>query len=252
MKNHPILNALQEGIKQVNVEKNKVCISSDVFYSPEEVSFLGVDFFHTHRGRSVPFATGMKLGNPELKLIAVMGDLSTLGGNHLVHSGRRNIELVIICINNFIYPLEGGKESSEYSFSTYSNFERPFNIPHLARSCGAIYVARWTALHTKELAQSISKALGKEGLSVIEVISPGGNYFAGIKPVRNEQELIEYWYNHSVVKNGEDTKNIEIVSGKDLIVGEFIERERPTFLGSYNARLSGVLKEKFVPYGGEK
>ena len=62
MKNHPILNALQKGIKQANVEKNKVCISSDVFYSPEEVSFLGVDFFKTHRGRSLPISTRKKQG----------------------------------------------------------------------------------------------------------------------------------------------------------------------------------------------
>ncbi len=252
MKNNPILNALRKGIEGAPVEKDKVVISSDVFYTPEQIAPLGVDFFHTHRGRSIPFGTGMKLGNPELNVIAMIGDLSTLGGNHLVHAGRRNMELVAICVNNFVYPLKPEEEPAEYSFSTYSNFERPFNIPHLGRSCGAIFVARWTALHTKELGQSISKALGKRGFSVIEIISPGGNYFAGIDAVKNEQELIEYWHTHSVVKNGEDTMNVEIESGKDLIVGEFLERERPTFLDSYNARLSEVLAEKFVPYGGEK
>jgi 2-oxoglutarate ferredoxin oxidoreductase subunit beta len=252
MKNHPILKGIQEGINRADVKKENICITSDVFYTPEEVTPLGVDFFHTHRGRSIPFGTGMKLGNPNLNIIAVMGDLSTLGGNHLVHAGRRNMDLVVVCINNFVYPLEKGKESSEYTFSAYSNFERPFNIPHLGRSCGAIYVARWTALHTTELAQSISKGLGKQGLSVIEVVSPGGNYFAGIEPVENEQELIEYWYKHSVLKNGEDTMNVGIESGKDLIVGEFIERERTTFLDSYNARLSEIMGEKFIPYGGEK
>lgn len=252
MKNEPILSALHEGIKKANVARDSVIVSSDIFYTPEQVSLLGVDFFHTHRGRSIPFGTGMKLGNPELNVIAMIGDLSTLGGNHLVHAGRRNMELVAICVNNFLYPLKGGAESMEYRFSTYSNFERPFNIPHLGRSCGAIFVARWTALHTEELSQTIAKAMGKNGFSVIEVVSPGGNYFAGIDPVENEQELIEYWYNHSVVKNGEDTMNVGIESGKDLIVGEFLERERPTFLDSYNARLSEILGEKFVPYGGEK
>lgn len=252
MKNEPILSALHEGIKKANVARDSVIISSDIFYTPEQVSLLGVDFFHTHRGRSIPFGTGMKLGNPGLNIIAMIGDLSTLGGNHLVHAGRRNMELVAICVNNFVYPVRAGEESMEYTFSTYSNFERPFNIPHLGRSCGAIFVARWTALHTEELSKTIAKAMGKNGFSVIEIVSPGGNYFAGIDPVENEKELIEYWYNHSVVKNGEDTMNVGIESGKDLIVGEFLERERPTFLDSYNARLSEILGEKFVPYGGEK
>jgi 2-oxoglutarate ferredoxin oxidoreductase subunit beta len=251
MTEYPILNAVHNGLKKSSVKRDTVCIASDVFYAPEAVEPLGVDFINTHRGRSIAFGTGMKLGNPDLKVICFVGDLATLGGNHLVHAGRRNMELLVICINNFVYPIETGKESSEYAFSAYSNFERPFTIPHIAKSCGAIFVARWTALHSEELSASIAKALGKQGFSVIEVVSPGGNYFAGIDSLENERELVQYWYEHSVVKHGEDTMNVAIESGKDLIVGEFIERERPTFLDSYNARLSEILGEKFVPYGGK-
>lgn len=251
MKQHPILSALVNAIKGAGVDKNKVCVASDIFYSPQEIEPLGFDFFQTPRGRPIPFGTGLKLGNPELKVVALTGDLSTLGGNHLVHAGRRNMELVTVCINNFVYPLEPGKESAKYMFSTYSNFERPFNIPHLGRSCGAVFVARWTALHTKELSMSVVKALNKPGFSVIEVISPGGNYFPGIDPLDEESDLIKYWYEHSVIKNGEDTMNLEIESGKEIIVGEFIERERPTFIDSYNARLSEIMGDKFVPYGGK-
>ncbi len=251
MTEYPILTAVQNGLKKSPVKKEQVCIASDVYYAPEAIKPLGVDYVHTHRGRSIAFGTGLKLGNPDLSIIAFVGDLATLGGNHLVHAGRRNMELLVICINNFVYPTEKGEESSEYAFSAYSNFERPFNIPHIAKSCGAIFVARWTPLHSKELSASIAKALGKHGCSVIEVISPGGNYFAGIDPLKNEQKLIKYWHDHAVVKNGEDTMNVAIESGQDLIVGEFIERERPTFLDSYNARLSEILGEKFVPYGGK-
>lgn len=63
--------------------------------------------------------------------------------------------------------------------------------------------------------------------------------------------MIKYWYEHSEIKNGEDTMNLEIESGKEIIVGEFIERERPTFIDSYNARLSEIMGDKFVPYGGK-
>lgn len=251
MKKNPILNALADAIKSAGIDKKSICIASDIFFPPQSIKSLGIDFFHTPRGRSIPFGTGLKLGNPELKVIALMGDISTLGGNHLVHAGRRNMELVTLCINNFVYPTKPGKESIKYKFSAYSNFERPFNIPHLGKSCGAVYVARWTALHKKGLTASISKALNKSGLSVIEVISPGGNYFAGVKPLEEQSDLLRYFYKHSIVKNGEDTMNIEIESGKDIIVGEFVERERPTFIDSYNAQLSKIMGDKFVPYGGK-
>ena len=78
----------------------------------------------------------------------------TLGGNHVVHSGRRNMELTVICVNTFVYRKVAGKVAPTQSapFSPYSTFEQPFNVPHLANSCGAVFTARWTALHTEELA----------------------------------------------------------------------------------------------------
>lgn len=252
MNKNPILNALGETLKKVGIDKKKVCITSDIFYKPEDIKPLGVDFYHTHRGRSIAFATGLKLGNPALKVIAFIGDLSTLGGNHFVHAGRRNMNLVTICINNYIYPFKATKKPVKTFFSTYSNFERPFNMPHLAKSCGAVFVARWTSLHTKELSASITKALQKSGFSAIEVISPGGHYFAGIPDLKEEPELIKFYYKNSEIKNGEETMNLEIEFGKKIIVGEFIDRERPTFIDLYNKRLSKVLGDKFEPYGGNR
>ncbi len=251
MKKYPILEALNDALKKSNINMDKVCLVSDVFYTPEAIKPLEVDFINTHRGRSVAFGTGLKLGNPDLQVISLVGDLATLGGNHLVHAGRRNMNLIAICINNFVYPTKSGEQSPAYMFSTYSNFERPFNIPHIAKSCGAVFVARWTALHTKQLTDSLLKAMTKEGLSVIEVIAPGGHYFAGVDALENESELINFCYKNSEVKNGEDTQNLEIKTGKKIIVGEFIERKRLTFLDSYNARLSEVMGNKFVPYGGK-
>lgn len=250
MKKYPILKALENVLKKSEIDRQKVSLVSDVFYPPDAIEPLKIDFVNTHRGRSIAFGTGLKLGNPELTVVAFVGDLATLGGNHLVHAGRRNMEVIAVCINNFVYPIKPGKVSSKYRFSAYSNFERPFNIPHIAKSCGAIFVARWSIMQTKELSQSLLKAMGKNGLSVIEVIAPGSHYFAGIDNVKNESELVKFWDKHTKINNGEDTQNLTIESGKDIIVGEFVDRERPTFLDSYNARLSEIMGDAFVPYGG--
>jgi len=246
-----IITAFSKGIEKSGIKPSKVSVPSDIPFGSEVVNHLGVDFFHTIRGRAIPFGTGLKLGNPALKVVPFVGDLMTLGGNHFVHAGRRNMELLVICVNNFVYRKIGGQPtpSTPVTFSPYSTFEEPFNIPHLGNSCGAVYTARWTALHTDELANSIAEALNKQGLSVIEVLSPGPNYYTKIEDI--ESNLINFYYENSVIKNGEDPKNARITPEEKIVVGKFTDKERPTFIDSYNAQLSKVLGDKFTPYGGK-
>lgn len=248
---NPIITAFAKGIERLGIEPSRVCVPSDIPFEPEVVNYLGIDFFHTTRGRSIAFGTGLKLVNPNLRVVPFIGDLMTLGGNHFVHAGRRNMELLVICVNNFVYRKIGGRlaPSTPITFSPYSTFEEPFNVPHLANSCGAVYTARWTALHTDELSNSIAEALGKQGFSVIEVLSPGINYYTGIKEI--ESNLINFYYENSVIKNGEDPRNMGINPEEKIVVGKFTDKERPTFIDSYNAQLTKVLGDRFIPYGGK-
>ncbi len=210
---------------------------------------LGIDYFQIPRGRAISFGTGLKLGNPSLKVIAVAGDLMTLGGNHFVHGGRRNMELLVICVNSFVYKKIAGKAAppSRVLFSPYSTFEEPFNFPHLGNSCGAVYTARWTALHTKELATSIAEALNKRGLSMIEVLAPGPNYYTSIDGI--ESDIVQFYFDNSVLKNNEDPRNAAITSEEKIAVGKFTDKERPTFIDSYNIQHTKMLGDKFTPHG---
>jgi 2-oxoglutarate ferredoxin oxidoreductase subunit beta len=249
---NPFVTALAKGIEQSGVKPSNISIPSDIPFDPKIVKNLGVDFFHTIRGRAIPFGTGLKLGNPSLKVVPVIGDMMTIGGNHLVHAGRRNMELLVICVNNFIYRKIAGRSApagraSLSTFSPYSTFEEPFNGPHLANSCGAVYTARWTAMHTDELAASIGEALNKPGFSLIEVLSPGPDYYTDIKEVK--LDLLKFYHKNSLVKNGEEPKNVQISSEEKIIVGNFTSKERPTFIDTYNAQLSKVLGDEFIPHG---
>jgi len=245
-----IYTCLANAVDKVNIDLTKICVVSDFLHQPEIVKYLGFDLFNVTRGRAIPFGTGLKLGNPKLKVIILAGDLITLGGNHFMHAARRNMDLVVICVNNFIYPRIGGEivPNTEPPFSPYAIFERLPNVPHVARSCGAVYVARWTALHGAELTESVAEALRRPGFSTIEVISPGANYFPGIRDSELASDLLKFYHTHSVIKNGEDTRNVEIASDKEIIVGKFFEYERPTFIDSYNARLTQAMGDKFKPY----
>jgi len=246
---NPLITAFEKGIEKAGINPSKISVPSDIPFKPEVVKVLGVDYFHTIRGRAIPFGTGMKLANPALKVVPFVGDMLTIGGNHLVHSGRRNMDLLVICINNYVQDKVAGKAAPTVNpgFTPHSTFEEPFNVPHVANSCGAVYTARWTALHTDELSDSIAEALDKKGFSVIEILSPGPDYYTDISQI--EYDLAKFYYYNSEIKNGEEPKNVAITPEEKIIVGKFTDIKRPTYLDVYNMQLPKKLGDKFVPYG---
>lgn len=244
-----ITNIFDKGIEKSGIERKRISIPSDIPFSPEVIEKLGVDYFHTARGRSIPFGTGLKLGNPDLRVMPVTGDLMTLGGNHFVHGVRRNMELLVICVNNFIYKKIDGKTAplTANKFSPYSTFEEPFNFPHLGNSCGAVYTARWTALHVEGLAASIAEAITKPGLAVIEIIAPGPNYYTDIDDI--DENLLKFYFDNSIIKNDTSPREVGITPEDKIIVGRFTDKKRPTFIDVYNVQLGKTIGEKFTPYG---
>jgi 2-oxoglutarate ferredoxin oxidoreductase subunit beta len=252
------VTAFAVALEKLEWDLDKVSVVSGIGCTGRVAGYVKLDSFHTTHGRPVAFATGLKLANPQLKVVVYSGDgdLIAIGGNHFIHAARRNIDMTVICVNNFIYAMTGGQVAPTTPItgyattSPYGNFEQPFNIPHLAESCGAVYVARWTALHVRRLTTSIMEALQKPGFSVVEVITPCANYWGRINRLGTGLDLLKFYHDNSVIKHGEDTRNLNIEFQKPIIVGKFIDRERPTFLDSYNKRLGEVLGDKFEPYGG--
>jgi 2-oxoglutarate ferredoxin oxidoreductase subunit beta len=254
-----VVTAFATALEKLEWDLDKVCVVSGIGCTGRVAGYMRLDSFHTTHGRPIAFATGVKLGNPDLKVVVVSGDgdLIAIGGNHFIHAARRNIDMTVICVNNFIYAMTGGQVAPTTPItgyattSPYGNFEKPFNIPHLAESCGAVYVARWTALHVRRLTTAILEALQKPGFSVVEVITPCANYWGRINRLGTGLDLLKFYHDNAIIRHGEDTRNLDIEFQKPIVVGKFIDRERPTFLDSYNRRLSEILGEKFKPYGGE-
>jgi 2-oxoglutarate ferredoxin oxidoreductase subunit beta len=252
------LTSFAEALKRIDTPLEKVCVVSGIGCTGRVAGYVKLDSFHSTHGRAIPFATGLKLANPELKVVVFSGDgdIIGIGGNHFIHAARRNMDMVVICVNNFIYAMTGGQVAAttpltaNTSTSPYGNFEQPFNLPHLAASCGAVYVARWTALHVRRSAKSIAEALNKKGFSFIEIICPCSTLYARRNKLGDGLSLMKFYHDNSVIKHGADTRELDIEFQKKIIVGKFIDRERPTFLESYNNWLKQVLKDKFVPYGG--
>lgn len=167
---------------------------------------IKADTIHTTHGRPITFATGVKLANPNLKVVVISGDgdLAGIGGNHLIHAARRNVEMSVICVNNLIYGMTGGQLSPTTprgaitSTSSDENIEYPFDLARLVTYAGASYVARWTTAHKNQLQDSIEKALtkGQKGFAFVEIISPCTTQFARknlkvFQEAKNEQNVGE-------------------------------------------------------------
>lgn len=252
------VTAFAEALKKSTIPLEKVCVVSGIGCTGRVAGYIKLDSFHSTHGRAVPFATGLKLANPQLKVVVFSGDgdISGIGGNHFIHAARRNTDITILCVNNFIYAMTGGQVAAttpltaNTSTSPYGNFEQPFNLCHLAESCGAVYVARWTALHVRRLARSMSEAMNKKGFSFIEIICPCSTLYARRNRLGSGLDLMKFYHDNSVIKHGADTRELEIEYQKKIVVGKFIDRERPSFMDAYNAWMRGRLKEKFVEHGG--
>jgi 2-oxoglutarate ferredoxin oxidoreductase subunit beta len=175
------------------------------------------------------------------------GDLVSIGGNHLIHAARRNIDMTVVCVNNFNYGMTGGQVgpttplTARSSTTPYGNPEQPFNVPYLVAAGGAVYVARWTAMHVRQMERTITEALLKRGFSLVEVISPCPTVYGRMNRQPTGLDQMRYYRESSVIKNGADPKDVDITVNGKIVVGRFVDIERPTFL---NLR-EQVLRETF-------
>lgn len=253
-----VLTAFIAAVKESGLAREDIAVVSGIGCTGRSAGYLKFDSFHTTHGRALPYATGLKLGNPRLKVVVISGDgdLVSIGGNHLIHAARRNMDLSVICVNNFNYAMTGGQvapttpESAVMTTAPYGAFEHPFNIPFLVDSCGATYVARWTALHVRQLTVAIKEVLGHRGFGFIEVISPCPTVYGRRNRLGSGLDLMKFYRDHSITKNGCDTREVDIRFQEDIIVGRFVQKEQPTFLDAMAAMMQKTLKTKFVPYAG--
>ena len=251
------VNAFCRALTDSGLDLDKVAIVSGIGCTGRTAGYLNLDSFHTTHGRAIPFATGLKLANPELNVVVYSGDgdLFAIGGNHFFHAARRNMDLLVVCVNNFTYGMTGGQVAPTTPLGPtqttmpFGNFEQPFNLPFIADACGAVYVARWTVFHVRQLAKAMKEALGKKGFRFIEVMSPCPTLYSRRNKLGDGVDQVKYFKEKSVIRNGADTKEAALGFQSDIVVGTFVDRERPTWLDAMNGHFSSVLGERFQPYG---
>jgi 2-oxoglutarate/2-oxoacid ferredoxin oxidoreductase subunit beta len=248
------VNCFSQALLQSKLNLEKVVVVSGIGCTGRVAGYTNLDSFHTTHGRAIPFATGLKLADPELTVVVYSGDgdLISIGGNHFIHAARRNVDLKVICLNNFTYGMTGGQVapttpvSAIASTTPYGCFEQPFNLPYLAESSGAVYVARWTSYHVRQLAHAMTEALRKKGFAFIEVLGPCPTLYERRNRLGDGLDMMKYFKEQSVVKHGANTREVGLTFQGPITVGKFVDVERPTFLELMNQQLGRTLDAQYT------
>jgi 2-oxoglutarate ferredoxin oxidoreductase subunit beta len=235
-----ILKAMLRAIDRLGWSKDEIVMVSGIGCSSRTPGYVDFNTVHTTHGRALAFATGIKMAKPELKVIVVSGDgdATAIGGNHFIHTARRNIDLTLVIFNNYIYGMTGGQYSpttplgSWGSTAPYGNLENSFDICGLAQAAGASYVARGTVYHAVQLDKLIEGAMRKKGFSIVEVLTPCPTYYGRHNAQKTVTDMIKWQVDNTVSAAKAARLAPEALQGK-IVTGVLVDRDKPEYIEEY-------------------
>ncbi len=238
-----VMGALIRAVDRMGLAKDDVAVVSGIGCTGRMPVYLDFNTMHTTHGRALAFATGLKLAQPRLKVIVVMGDGDALaiGGNHFIHAARRNIDLTAIIVNNSVYGMTGGQYSPttpldrRATTAPYGNIEPPFAVGDLAMAAGASFVARSTVYHAVELDRYIEQAIRKNGFSLVEAVSYCHTTFGRINKLGTAVEMMRQLKDNSITRAAADKLTPQERSGtKRIVRGVLCDLDKPEYTALYD------------------
>lgn len=236
-----VMGALIRAVARMGLEKDDIALVSGIGCSGRMPVYMDFNTMHTTHGRALAFATGLKLAQPRLKVIVVMGDgdAVAIGGNHFIHAARRNIDLTAIVINNAIYGMTGGQYSpttptdARAATAPYGNIEQPMPICDLAAAAGASFVARSTVYHAVELDRFIEQAISKAGFSLVEAVSYCHTTFGRINKLGTAVDMMRRLKENSTTLAAAEKLPPEVREGK-IVRGVLRDVDKAEYCALYD------------------
>ncbi|WP_461209073.1 2-oxoacid:ferredoxin oxidoreductase subunit beta [Desulfocurvus sp. DL9XJH121] len=234
------LGSLIRSVHCLGIPKDDVVLVAGIGCSGRIPVYVDFNTVHAVHGRALTMATGIKMANPKLKVIVVMGDGDALsiGGNHFIHAARRNIGLSVIVLNNFIYGMTGGQCSSttpagSWSSTTpYGAMEKSFDLVRLTGAAGANFVARGTVFHVKTLDKLYTAALSRPGFNFVETLTPCHTQFGRKNKYKDPVEMFK-WLKKTATPLEAYNKLKPEDRGARIPIGVFQERDEPSLEAKY-------------------
>ncbi len=250
-----VLGSLIRSVHALGWSKDEVALVAGIGCSGRMAVYVDFNTVHAVHGRALTIATGVKLANPNLKVIVVMGDGDALsiGGNHFIHAARRNIGLSVLVLNNNIYGMTGGQCSSTTPLGAtttttpFGQMEKSFDLVELAAAAGANFVARASAFHAQGMDKLMQATFTHPGFSLLEVVSPCHTQYGRKNTFKTVVDMYR-WLKESGTPLEQYRKlSAEKAEGK-IPLGVFVDRDEP----SLETRYAGLRASQAAPAGGKK
>ena len=232
-----IMSNMIRAIEELNYDKNDVVVVAGIGCSSRMPGYLDFHTMHTLHGRALAFAMGVKMGRPELTVIAPMGDgdAAAIGGNHLIHAARRNADITAIIMNNNIYGMTGGQFSpltplgKKATTAVTGTIDHAFDVVELVKGAGATFVARVTTYHVKEMIKLFTRAISHKGFSVVEVLTQCPTYFGRKNKEGSAVDMMTGFRDRTAPIGSK-----KLADHPELIPrGVFVDEDRPEYVSSY-------------------
>lgn len=244
-----VTGAIVKAIDKLALAKDDVAVVSGIGCSSRASGYLDFNTVHSAHGRALPFATGIKLSEPRLKVIVITGDgdATAIGGNHFIHAARRNIDLTVVVYNNNIYGMTGGQYSpltptnSKATTAPYGTVDRPFDVTELAKGAGATFVARATTFHTQVLTDVVMQGIQHEGFSIIEAITACPISFGRQNKLGAAPNMMKWQQEHGVLLTAYEKLPEEQKEDK-FPIGILYKKTAPEYSAEYDKVIARAQK----------
>lgn len=235
-----VLGALVRAIDKLGLDQDRVCLVSGIGCSSRIPAYADFSTVHTTHGRAIAFATGVKLARPELTVVVVTGDgdATAIGGNHLLHAARRNVDLTVVLVNNSIYGMTGGQASPttptgmKGTTAPMGQFEQTLDAVQVALAAGAPFAARTTTYHARPMQNLIAKAIQHPGFALVEVMAACPTYFGRMNKQGTPIDMLLWQKEHSI-----DLKRASELPAEErqdkVPIGTFRDEPRPEWCAQY-------------------
>ena len=243
-----VMKAIVQAIEKEGLTQDNTVIVSGIGCSSRASGYMDFDTLHTAHGRAIPFATGVKLANPELNVVVITGDgdCTAIGGNHFIHGCRRNVDLTVVLFDNNIYGMTGGQASpmtptgKKATTAPYGSVDRPFNACALAGAAGATYVARSTAFHVKHLTDMISGGLRNKGFSFIEAMVQCPTAYGRKNKMGSPADMLAWMRDNAVMKAAWDKMPEEQKTSEKFPIGVFLDSSYEDYGNAYEGLIQRI------------
>lgn len=235
-----VLNYFVRAVDELDYSLDNIVTIGGVGCTARIPVYLNTVALHGVHGRTLAWATGIKMHNPDLKVVifAGDGDLASIGGNHFIHAARRNLDVTVVVVNNLNFAMTGGQvapttPSKSVTMTTpYGSGESPFDVCQLAVTAGATYVSRWTTNKPRQAIKAFKTALEHKGFSLVEIISQCPTHFGRYALKTGKPEVLVEWIEKNTISTAEAEKLTREERVEKFVIGEYKNTQRPVFAGS--------------------